>query len=100
MPRGRHAGEQIPSVSVVILHIIEETAAHTGHLEIARELLDGATGLGMRLRALRSEGHEGCAMSAGTVPLVRELVTSLLQRARLQAGGPELRGLAWRMGVI
>ena len=33
MPRGRHAGEQIPSVSVVILHIIEETAAHTGHLE-------------------------------------------------------------------
>ena len=39
-------------------------------------------------------------MSAGTVPLVRELVTSLLQRARLQAGGPELRGLAWRMGVI
>ncbi len=33
-------------------------------------------------------------------PLVRELVTSLLQRARRQAGGPELRGLAWRMGVI
>ena len=30
------------------LHIIEETAAHTGHLEIAREFLDGATGLGLR----------------------------------------------------
>jgi len=68
VPRGRHRGEEIPSVSVVILHIIEETAAHTGHLEIAREFLDGATGLGLRLRALRSEGHQGCAMSARTVP--------------------------------
>jgi uncharacterized damage-inducible protein DinB len=48
VPRGRHRGEEIPSVSVVVLHIIEETAAHTGHLEIAREFLDGATGLGLR----------------------------------------------------
>ena len=28
---------------MVILHVIEETAAHSGHLEIARELLDGKT---------------------------------------------------------
>jgi len=28
--------------------MIEETAAHSGHLEIARELLDGTTGLGLR----------------------------------------------------
>lgn len=33
-------------------------------------------------------------------PLVRELVTSMLERARRQAGGRELRGLAWRMSVI
>jgi transcriptional regulator with XRE-family HTH domain len=33
-------------------------------------------------------------------PLVRELVTSMLQRARHHAGGRDLRGLAWRMGVI
>jgi transcriptional regulator with XRE-family HTH domain len=33
-------------------------------------------------------------------PLVRELVTGMLERARRQAGGRELRGLAWRMGVI
>jgi hypothetical protein len=33
---------------VVVLHVVEETAAHTGHLEIARELLDGKTGLGLR----------------------------------------------------
>lgn len=33
-------------------------------------------------------------------PLVRELVTYLLGRARREAGGRDLRGLAWRMGVI
>jgi hypothetical protein len=33
---------------VVILHVIEETAAHSGHLEMARELLDGKTALGLR----------------------------------------------------
>ena len=47
-PLGRHGGEPIPNVRVVILHMIEETAAHSGHLEIARELLDGTTGLGLR----------------------------------------------------
>jgi uncharacterized damage-inducible protein DinB len=48
-PRGSHADdEEIASVRVVILHVIEETAAHSGHLEIARELLDGKTGLGLR----------------------------------------------------
>jgi hypothetical protein len=47
-PRGRHRGDEIPNVRVVILHLIEETAAHSGHLEIARELLDGKTGLGLR----------------------------------------------------
>ncbi len=47
-PRGRHGDEEIPNVRVVILHMIEETAAHSGHLEIARELLDGRTGLGLR----------------------------------------------------
>jgi hypothetical protein len=50
VPRGRHGNgnDQIPSVRVVVLHIIEETAAHSGHLEIARELLDGRTDLGLR----------------------------------------------------
>ena len=47
-PRGKHGDEEPPNVRVVILHVIEETAAHTGHLEIARELLDGKTGLGLR----------------------------------------------------
>jgi hypothetical protein len=47
-PCGRHGSDEIPNVRVVILHVIEETAAHSGHLEIARELLDGKTGLGLR----------------------------------------------------
>jgi Protein of unknown function (DUF664) len=47
-PRGRHGDDEIANVRLVILHVIEETAAHTGHLEIARELLDGRTELGLR----------------------------------------------------
>jgi Protein of unknown function (DUF664) len=48
-PLGRHhPDEEVPSVRWVVLHMIEETAAHSGHLEIARELLDGKTGLGQR----------------------------------------------------
>jgi hypothetical protein len=39
---------QIASVRWIVLHMIEETAAHSGHLEIARELLDGQTRLGGR----------------------------------------------------
>jgi hypothetical protein len=33
-------------------------------------------------------------------PLIRELVAQLLDRARREAGGRELTGLAWRMGVV
>lgn len=35
-------------VRTVVLHMIEETARHAGHLDIARELIDGRTGLGAR----------------------------------------------------
>ncbi|MDQ6688833.1 MAG: DinB family protein [Actinomycetota bacterium] len=51
VPRGRHGGadtDQPGSVREIVLHLVEETAAHSGHLEIARELLDGATRLGLR----------------------------------------------------
>ncbi len=47
-PRGRHGDYQPPDVRWVVLHMIEETARHAGHLDIARELLDGQTGLGRR----------------------------------------------------
>ena len=50
-PLGHHGGPtslQRPSVRAIVLHLIEETASHSGHLEIARELIDGRTGLGLR----------------------------------------------------
>ena len=47
-----HAGGdddlKVPSVRWVVLHVIEETVAHSGHLDIAREMLDGRTDLGKR----------------------------------------------------
>jgi hypothetical protein len=50
-PRGKHGvpGQDEPSdVRTIVLHMIEETARHAGHLDIARELLDGQTRLGPR----------------------------------------------------
>jgi|SRR5580704_2462473 hypothetical protein len=47
-PKGQHMGEEVPNVRWVVLHMIEETATHSGHLEIARELMDGETRLGNR----------------------------------------------------
>ena len=50
-PLGHHGGPnsyQRRRVRVIVLHLIEEPAAHSGHLEIARELIDGRTGLGLR----------------------------------------------------
>jgi Protein of unknown function (DUF664) len=41
-------GEPITDLRWVSLHMIEETARHAGHLDAARELLDGVTGLGPR----------------------------------------------------
>jgi hypothetical protein len=45
---GRHGDDEVSSVRWVVLHMIEETATHSGHLEIARELMDGQTRLGNR----------------------------------------------------
>ncbi len=49
-PRGRHGlgNDEPPNVRWVVLHMIEETARHAGHLDIARELLDGSARLGGR----------------------------------------------------
>ncbi len=50
-PLGKHDDPdmyEVPSVRWVVLHMIEETASHSGHLDIARELLDGRTNLGLR----------------------------------------------------
>lgn len=50
-PRERHPGwlgEETTDLRRVVLHMIEETARHAGHLDVARELIDGKTGLGPR----------------------------------------------------
>jgi hypothetical protein len=48
---GRHDGlnaDEFVDARRIVLHMIEETARHAGHLDIMRELLDGKTGLGAR----------------------------------------------------
>jgi uncharacterized protein DUF664 len=51
-PVGRHPDEPLGSQTTdlrrIMLHMIEETARHAGHLDAARELIDGRTGLGPR----------------------------------------------------
>ncbi len=48
-PLGQHGlGDEPPDVRWVVLHMIEETARHAGHLDIARELLDGEVRRGRR----------------------------------------------------
>lgn len=47
-PRGSHGRYEPPNVRWVVLHMIEETARHAGHLDLARELLDGQVRLGAR----------------------------------------------------
>lgn len=39
---------EITDLLTVVLHMIEETACHSGHLDIARELIDGRTDLARR----------------------------------------------------
>ncbi|HUA30727.1 MAG TPA: DinB family protein [Streptosporangiaceae bacterium] len=49
-PRGKHGLRESEPANVrwVVLHMIEETARHAGHLDLARELLDGKVRLGGR----------------------------------------------------
>jgi uncharacterized damage-inducible protein DinB len=50
-PAGRHGSDpdgEVSELRGIVLHMIEETARHVGHLDAARELLDGRTGLAPR----------------------------------------------------
>jgi hypothetical protein len=50
-PRGSHPsplGDEVTDMRRIVLHMIEETARHAGHLDAVRELIDGKTGLGPR----------------------------------------------------
>ena len=51
VPLGVHGDpglDEPPTVRWVVLHMIEETACHSGHLDIARETADGKRNLGGR----------------------------------------------------
>jgi len=37
----RWSGWQIPDVRYIVLHVLVETASHAGHLDAAREMIDG-----------------------------------------------------------
>lgn len=41
---GMHPDFGKPSLRWMLIHMVEETGRHAGHLDIVRELLDGATG--------------------------------------------------------
>jgi len=44
-PTGRFRDEEtVPQLHWILLHLIQEYARHVGHLDIARELVDGRTG--------------------------------------------------------
>jgi uncharacterized damage-inducible protein DinB len=48
-PRGVHrpaTAGKVTDLRYIVMHMIEETARHLGHLDAARELLDGRIGLG------------------------------------------------------
>ncbi len=50
-PEGEHNTEMeddVTDLRWIVPHMIEETARHAGHLDAARELLDGRVGLGPR----------------------------------------------------
>jgi hypothetical protein len=40
-PRWKEWGNDFPSLRVILLHMIVETATHAGHLDAVRELIDG-----------------------------------------------------------
>lgn len=72
---------RLRDVREIILHVIAETAVHAGHLDAARELLDGRTWLGpedTRMRAaerattgIREHRKEGDAWRTGKGRSVR-----------------------------
>jgi hypothetical protein len=41
---GRFTTEPTPTLSWILFHVLQEYARHTGHLDVARELVDGLVG--------------------------------------------------------
>jgi hypothetical protein len=43
-PGGRFTADDRPTLNWILFHVLQEYARHAGHLDVARELIDGATG--------------------------------------------------------
>ena len=41
---GRFGADDRPTLNWILFHVLQEYARHTGHLDVARELIDGVTG--------------------------------------------------------
>ena len=41
---GRFGPDDRPTLNWILFHVLQEYARHAGHLDVARELVDGATG--------------------------------------------------------
>jgi transcriptional regulator with XRE-family HTH domain len=92
----------------------EEALAYAGTVE-PRQLASGNRRAALRMEKARAyamlgkdadavrEMRQAERLSPAQIhhhPLIRELVTDMLARARREAGGRDLRGLAWRMNLI
>src|SRR6266566_263399 len=92
----------------------EEALAHADNVE-PRVLASGNRRAALRLEKARAyamlgkdtdavrEMRQAERLSPAQIhhhPLIRELVSDMLARARREAGGRDLRGLAWRMNLI
>ena len=44
VPGGRFDEDPTPTLEWILFHVLQEYARHAGHLDIVRELIDGATG--------------------------------------------------------
>lgn len=43
-PTGRFQGSEPPTLGRILFHVLQEHARHAGHLDVARELVDGTVG--------------------------------------------------------
>ena len=55
---GRFSEEPTPTLSWILFHVLQEYARHAGHLDVARELIDGLVG----------DGPDDTSATAGSPP--------------------------------
>jgi Protein of unknown function (DUF664) len=85
-------GTDRPTLSTLVVHMIQETARHAGHPDIIRESLDGATG---------ERGVVGDLPAESDAAAWQQHYDKLENTARSAGGGAgELRGASGRYGRL